>query len=89
MKKVFQMTRTALTVLVTAGLMTAMGYSSTVEARVIKAGIGLNEKSPQYQGLQKFKEIVEKESKGRLEVKLFPNSQTPSGFPSSAMLYCA
>ena len=75
MKTVFQMTRTALTVLVTAGLMTAVGYSSTAEARVIKAGIGLNEKSPQYQGLQKFKEIVEKESKGRLEVKLFANSQ--------------
>ena len=75
MKTVFQMTRTALTVLVTAGLMTAVGYSSTAEARVIKAGIGYNEKSPQYQGLQKFKEIVERETKGRLEVKLFANSQ--------------
>ena len=45
------------------------------EKRVIKEGIGLNEQSPQYKGLQKFKEIVEKDSKGRLEVQLFANSQ--------------
>ncbi len=46
-----------------------------VEARVIKAGIGFNEESPQFKGLQKFKEIVESESKGRLRVDLFANSQ--------------
>ena len=45
------------------------------EKRVIKVGIGLNEQSPQYKGLQKFKELVESESKGRLEVQLFGNSQ--------------
>ncbi|WP_232199125.1 TRAP transporter substrate-binding protein [Thermosinus carboxydivorans] len=45
------------------------------EKRVIKVGIGLNEQSPQYKGLQKFKEIVERESKGRIEVQLFANSQ--------------
>ena len=75
MKKMLQMTKTALALVITAGVITAGGYASNAEARVIKAGIGLNEKSPQYQGLVKFKEIVEKESKGRLEVKLFANSQ--------------
>ncbi|MDU4959172.1 MAG: TRAP transporter substrate-binding protein [Sporomusaceae bacterium] len=45
------------------------------EKRVIKAGIGYNEQSPQYKGLEKFKEIVERESNGRLEVQLFGNSQ--------------
>ena len=43
--------------------------------KVIKVGIGLNEDSPQFKGLLKFKEIVEKESKGRLEVNLFANAQ--------------
>jgi tripartite ATP-independent transporter DctP family solute receptor len=46
-----------------------------VEKKVIKVGIGLNEQSPQYKGLEKFKEIVDKESKGRLEVQLFANAQ--------------
>ncbi|HHY92526.1 MAG TPA: TRAP transporter substrate-binding protein, partial [Firmicutes bacterium] len=45
------------------------------EKKVIKFGIGLNDKSPQYQGLQKFKEIVEKESNGRFEVQLYHSSQ--------------
>ena len=46
-----------------------------VEAKIIKAGIGYNEESPQFKGLQKFKEIVEKETQGRFEVNLFANSQ--------------
>lgn len=45
------------------------------EKKVIKVSIGLNEDSPEYKGLQKFKEIVDKESKGRLEVTIFPNAQ--------------
>ena len=45
------------------------------EKKVIKIGIGLNDESPQYKGLLKFKEIVEKESNGRLEVNIFPNAQ--------------
>ncbi|HHV56393.1 MAG TPA: TRAP transporter substrate-binding protein [Firmicutes bacterium] len=43
--------------------------------KVIKFGIGLNDKSPQYKGLEKFKEIVEKESNGRFEVQLYHSSQ--------------
>lgn len=73
--KLFSMTKAVVALMVTAGVISVAGYSSPAEARVIKAGIGYNEKSPQYQGLQKFKEIVERESKGRLEVKLFANSQ--------------
>lgn len=46
-----------------------------VAKKVIKVSIGLNEDSPEYKGLQKFKEIVDKESKGRLEVNIFPNAQ--------------
>lgn len=46
-----------------------------VEKKVIKVGIGLNEQSPQYKGLENFKQIVEKESKGRLEVNIFANAQ--------------
>lgn len=45
------------------------------EKKIIKVGIGLNEQSPQYQGLLKFKELVEDGSDGRFEVQLYANSQ--------------
>jgi tripartite ATP-independent transporter DctP family solute receptor len=41
----------------------------------INAGIGLNDKSAQFQSLQYFKEIVEKNSEGKIEVVLFHSSQ--------------
>lgn len=45
------------------------------EKYVIRAGIGLNEQHPQFKGLEIFKEYVEKESDGRIEVQLFHSSQ--------------
>ncbi|MDI6600826.1 MAG: TRAP transporter substrate-binding protein [Thermoanaerobacteraceae bacterium] len=45
------------------------------EKKIIKVGIGLNEQSPQYQGLLKFKELVEGGSNGKFEVQLYANSQ--------------
>jgi tripartite ATP-independent transporter DctP family solute receptor len=45
------------------------------KARVIRAGIGLNDKHPQYQGLLKFKEIVERETKGKVQVQIFHSGQ--------------
>lgn len=49
--------------------------SSQPQKKIIKVGIGLNEKSPQYKGLEKFKEMVEKGSNGKFEVQLYANSQ--------------
>ncbi|RFU69451.1 TRAP transporter substrate-binding protein [Peribacillus saganii] len=45
------------------------------KARVIRAGIGLNDKHPQYLALLKFKEIVEKESNGSIKVETYHSSQ--------------
>lgn len=43
--------------------------------RVIRAGIGLNDKHPQYLGLLKFKEIVEKETNGAIVVETYHSGQ--------------
>lgn len=45
------------------------------QKRVIKVATGMNEQSSFYAGLKKFKEIVEKDSNGRLEVQIFPSGQ--------------
>jgi len=45
------------------------------ETFLIRAGIGLNDQHPQFKGLEVFKEYVEKESNGRIEVQLFHSSQ--------------
>ncbi|SDK06113.1 TRAP transporter substrate-binding protein [Natronincola ferrireducens] len=45
------------------------------ETFVIRAGIGLNDQHPQFKGLEVFKEYVERESDGRIEVQLFHSSQ--------------
>jgi len=45
------------------------------EKFVIRAGIGLNDQHPQFKGLEVFKEYVERESEGRVEVQLFHSSQ--------------
>lgn len=42
---------------------------------VINAGIGLNDKSAQYKSLEYFKELVEKNSDGRIKVNLYHSSQ--------------
>ncbi|EAX46932.1 TRAP dicarboxylate transporter, DctP subunit [Thermosinus carboxydivorans Nor1] len=80
MKKAFRLVSVLLIVALAVALFTGCSSSTSTpekkaEKRVIKVGIGLNEQSPQYKGLQKFKEIVERESKGRIEVQLFANSQ--------------
>lgn len=79
MRKTFKLLGVLLIVALVAALAAGCGGSQPAEKkaekRVIKVGIGLNEQSPQFKGLQKFKEIVEKESKGRIEVNLFANAQ--------------
>ncbi|MBB5323227.1 tripartite ATP-independent transporter DctP family solute receptor [Anoxybacillus tepidamans] len=47
------------------------GNDQKEQAKVIKAGIGLNEDHPQGQGLLKFKEIVEEKSAGKLKVQTY------------------
>ncbi|RCW58630.1 MULTISPECIES: TRAP transporter substrate-binding protein [Halanaerobium] len=49
---------------------------STMAAEyTINAGIGLNDKSAQYKSLEFFKELVEKNSDGQIEVNLYHSSQ--------------
>ena len=59
-----------------AMLLVALFASAAFGAQfTINAGIGLNDKSPQFQSLQYFKEVVEKNSDGKIEVVLFHSSQ--------------
>ncbi|AKL94160.1 tripartite ATP-independent periplasmic transporter solute receptor, DctP family [Clostridium aceticum] len=51
------------------------GAGGDQEKYVIRAGIGLNDQHPQFKGLEVFKEYVERESNGRIEVQLFHSSQ--------------
>ena len=46
------------------------GAGAEQEKFVIRAGIGLNDQHPQFKGLEVFKEYVERESEGRIEVQL-------------------
>ncbi|GBF10655.1 TRAP transporter substrate-binding protein [Tepidibacillus sp. HK-1] len=45
------------------------------KARIIRAGIGLNDKHPQYLALLKMKEIVEKETNGSIKFETYHSSQ--------------
>ncbi len=59
-----------------AMLLLALFASAAFGAQfTINAGIGLNDKSAQFQSLQYFKEVVEKNSDGKIEVVLFHSSQ--------------
>jgi TRAP-type transport system periplasmic protein len=49
--------------------------SAEEESYTITAGIGLNDKSAQYQSLEYFKELVESNSDGRITVELYHSSQ--------------
>ncbi|QST00664.1 TRAP transporter substrate-binding protein [Pontibacillus sp. ALD_SL1] len=49
--------------------------SDSGEEKVIRAGIGLNDKHPQYKGLLKFKEIVEEKTDGSIKVETFHSGQ--------------
>lgn len=46
-----------------------------VEAKTIRAGIGLNDQHPQYLGLLKFKEIVEEKTNGAIKVETYHSGQ--------------
>ncbi|MBA9027413.1 MULTISPECIES: TRAP transporter substrate-binding protein [Bacillaceae] len=59
----------------TSGEKASGGGKSSGDARIIRAGIGLNDKHPQYLGLLKFKEIVEKETNGAIKVETYHSSQ--------------
>jgi len=59
-----------------AMLLVALFASAAFGAQfTINAGIGLNDKSAQFQSLQYFKEVVERNSDGKIEVVLFHSSQ--------------
>jgi tripartite ATP-independent transporter DctP family solute receptor len=53
----------------------AGGGETAKETRTIRAGIGLNDKHPQYLGLLKFKEIVEQETNGAIKVETYHSGQ--------------
>ena len=48
---------------------------SSEQTYTITAGIGLNDRSAQYESLEYFKEIAERESGGRISVELYHSSQ--------------
>lgn len=54
----------------------ASGNTTTGDAEyTIRASIGLNSEHPQYKGLLKFKEIVEEETNGAIEVETYHSGQ--------------
>ena len=54
----------------------SLAFSVGAEAKtVIKLGHGTNEQFHMHKAMVKFKELVETESKGEMEVEIFPNSQ--------------
>ena len=64
--------RTGIAALILVGLLATAGFGAEF---TINAGIGLNDKSAQFQSLKFFKELVEKNSGGKIEVVLFHSSQ--------------
>ena len=75
-----------LAVLVTMVLLSGCSADKTPEAPegqqqvlTLKLGHAVSEQHPYHLGAEKFKEIVEKETGGGVEVKLYPNNQLGSG----------
>ncbi len=64
--------RTGIAAVLLVALLTGTAFGAQF---TINAGIGLNDKSAQFQSLKFFKEIVEKNSEGKIEVVLFHSSQ--------------
>lgn len=75
-----------LSLLLATSMLTACGASNgtkettgnetkEVKSRTIRAGIGLNDKHPQYLGLLKFKEIVEEKTNGAIKVETYHSGQ--------------
>lgn len=80
MAKVSKLIGVLLVVAMAASLLAGCGGSSPApekkaDKKVIKVSIGLNDASPEYKGLVKWKELVDKESKGRIEIQIFPSAQ--------------
>lgn len=63
------------TFVLTLALLTAFAFAAAAEEYTITAGIGLNDKSAQYKSLEYFKELVEKNSAGKITVELYHSSQ--------------
>lgn len=61
--------------LVTVGVFAEGQTESSEQTFTITAGIGLNDRSAQYESLEHFKELVERESNGRISVELYHSSQ--------------
>ena len=58
----------------------ALGFSGIAHAKVtLKLGHAVSDQHPYHMGAQRFKEIVEKETGGEVEVSLFPNNQLGTG----------
>ncbi|MBL3538330.1 TRAP transporter substrate-binding protein [Aminivibrio sp.] len=64
--------RTCIAAVLLVALFTGAAFGAQF---TINAGIGLNDKSAQFQSLKFFKELVEKNSDGKIEVVLFHSSQ--------------
>ncbi|MDK2823912.1 MAG: TRAP-type transport system periplasmic protein [Clostridia bacterium] len=47
----------------------------TKKPRIIRAGIGLNDKHPQFKALEEFKKIVEEKTNGSVKVELYHSGQ--------------
>jgi len=62
-------------VLVGCGAKKSDDASANEKKYIIRSGIGLNDQSVQFKSLEMFKEIVERESNGRIEVELYHSSQ--------------
>ena len=64
--------------LVLAIVLIAGGVSAEA-ALQLKLGHSVSDQHPYHLGAQRFKEIVEKETNGEIEIALFPNNQLGTG----------
>ena len=68
------MKKTSTVLAAIAALLAFCSVAFAAETFKISAGIGLNDKSAQYKSLVFFKELVEKNSQGRIKVDLYHSS---------------
>ena len=61
--------------LLTIGVFASGQQGSSERTYTITVGIGLNDRSAQYESLEYFKEIVENNSDGRIAVELYHSGQ--------------
>jgi len=80
MKKALKIASVLLVIAMAVSLLAGCGgdkkpADQKAEKKVIRVSIGLNDASPEYKGLEKWKELVAKESNGRIEIQIFPSAQ--------------